>query len=495
MSKKVKALFVVVTLSATFIILFQTCVITLDPRSCPMDLQRQYLDRYSNGFPLSLITARAPLWIHEKNVTHFTNLTQAPNMTALLKRNGNTDLLHSSVDMQLTVLKLNSSSVKLSETSSNNGNSVDSSVPERLLASVEQTTPHPSMHTITYAHTGVIGESQQSGSKVVYVTKPEQTATDSNSHSTHTQSSQLGASTPPSSSNINGGNDGQQNIDVNYSHTKRTKPKKQGSKQRTDGQSGAVGKAELHQRPLRPLPASSKQLLTHTTFLKQPQTQGTSLAQRQTREKPLANPQIKSPPTPRPPQKRRRRHAVTLSATLPTGVSPTLNLSSISHLPQPRIGTYVCQDRLCTEVLTPVDLLYLNFCTDRQKHAKTEIYRNMPLGKCHFIDGRNRAPVALVSFPGSGNTWIRGLLEQASGVCTGECMCVCVCVCGGVGGWMGVCVCVCVCVGVGGWMGVCVCVCVCVERACVYACGVCAKFALVSFSSPSTLLCHQKATL
>ena len=443
-----------------------------------MDLQRQYLDRYSNGFPLSLITARAPLWIHEKNVTHFTNLTQAPNMTALLKRNGNTDLLHSSVDMQLTVLKLNSSSVKLSETSSNNGNSVDSSVPERLVASVEQTTPHPSMHTITYTHTGVIGESQQSGSKVVYVKKPEQTATESNSHSTHAQSSQLGASTQPSSSNINVGNDGQQNIDVNYPHTKRTKPEKQGSKQRTDGQSGAVGKAELHQRPsLRPPPASSKQLLTHNTFLKQPKTQGTLLAQQQTREKPLAKPQIKSPPTPRPSQKqrRRRRHAVTLSATLPTGVSPALNLSSISHLPLPRIGTYVCQDRLCTEVLTPVDLLYLNFCTDRQKHAKTEIYRNMPLGKCHFIDGRNRAPVALVSFPGSGNTWVRGLLEQATGVCTGECMCVCVCV--------------------GGWMGVCVCVCVCVERACVYACGVCAKFALVSFSSPSTLLCHQKATL
>jgi len=182
MSKKVKALFVVVLLSATFIILFQTCVITLDPRSCPMDLQRQYLDRHSNGFPLSLITARAPLWIHEKNVTHFTNLTQAPNMTAL---NGNTDLLHSSVDMQLTVLKLNSSSVKLSGISNNNGNKGDSSVPERLLASVEQSTPHPSMHTITYAHMGVTGGSQQSGSKVVYVTKPEHTATESNSHSTH----------------------------------------------------------------------------------------------------------------------------------------------------------------------------------------------------------------------------------------------------------------------------------------------------------------------
>ena len=40
-------------------------------------------------------------------------------------------------------------------------------------------------------------------------------------------------------------------------------------------------------------------------------------------------------------------------------------------------------------------------------------------GPCHFMDGSNRAPVALASFPGSGNTWVRGLLEKATGVCTG----------------------------------------------------------------------------
>ena len=36
------------------------------------------------------------------------------------------------------------------------------------------------------------------------------------------------------------------------------------------------------------------------------------------------------------------------------------------------------------------------------------------------MNGAERAAVALVSFPGSGNTWVRGLLEQASGICTGE---------------------------------------------------------------------------
>ena len=40
-------------------------------------------------------------------------------------------------------------------------------------------------------------------------------------------------------------------------------------------------------------------------------------------------------------------------------------------------------------------------------------------GSCRFINGSRRAAVALVSFPGSGNTWVRGLLEKATGVCTG----------------------------------------------------------------------------
>lgn len=36
------------------------------------------------------------------------------------------------------------------------------------------------------------------------------------------------------------------------------------------------------------------------------------------------------------------------------------------------------------------------------------------------MDGEKRAPVGLVSFPGSGNTWIRAILEAATGICTGK---------------------------------------------------------------------------
>ena len=39
---------------------------------------------------------------------------------------------------------------------------------------------------------------------------------------------------------------------------------------------------------------------------------------------------------------------------------------------------------------------------------------------CHFLSTRDRRIVALASLPGSGNTWVRGLLEMATRVCTGS---------------------------------------------------------------------------
>lgn len=43
-----------------------------------------------------------------------------------------------------------------------------------------------------------------------------------------------------------------------------------------------------------------------------------------------------------------------------------------------------------------------------------------PTCQCKFRDGAGKKRVALVSLPGSGNTWVRGLLEKATGVCTGN---------------------------------------------------------------------------
>ena len=42
---------------------------------------------------------------------------------------------------------------------------------------------------------------------------------------------------------------------------------------------------------------------------------------------------------------------------------------------------------------------------------------------CHFLSTRDGRIVALASLPGSGNTWVRGLLEMATRVCTGSTNC------------------------------------------------------------------------
>lgn len=42
---------------------------------------------------------------------------------------------------------------------------------------------------------------------------------------------------------------------------------------------------------------------------------------------------------------------------------------------------------------------------------------------CQFMDGKRRGVVALASFPGSGNTWVRSLLESSTGICTGSYTC------------------------------------------------------------------------
>ena len=60
-----------------------------------------------------------------------------------------------------------------------------------------------------------------------------------------------------------------------------------------------------------------------------------------------------------------------------------------------------------------------SYCSYVYRLSKQEALAKVN-GSCHFMNGTGRSAVALVSFPGSGNTWVRGLLETATGVCTGE---------------------------------------------------------------------------
>ena len=77
-----------------------------------------------------------------------------------------------------------------------------------------------------------------------------------------------------------------------------------------------------------------------------------------------------------------------------------------------------CKSRLCTEFLTDSDMGHFRYCW-----RMTGLKRESERSKCKFLNITSRAPVALASFPGSGNTWVRGLLQQATGVCTGGVYC------------------------------------------------------------------------
>ncbi len=78
-----------------------------------------------------------------------------------------------------------------------------------------------------------------------------------------------------------------------------------------------------------------------------------------------------------------------------------------------------CRDPMCSEFLSINDRAYFRKC--RNVSQSPSAVDAKP--QCHFMDGRNRDPVGLVSYPGSGNTWVRGLLEKATGVCTGAIYC------------------------------------------------------------------------
>ena len=81
-----------------------------------------------------------------------------------------------------------------------------------------------------------------------------------------------------------------------------------------------------------------------------------------------------------------------------------------------------CADGLCLEYLSTSERSDFDKCTGRAVFLSQRKFKSTALnnGTCHFVNGTGRRRVALASFPGSGNTWVRGLLEMTSGICTGE---------------------------------------------------------------------------
>lgn len=81
-----------------------------------------------------------------------------------------------------------------------------------------------------------------------------------------------------------------------------------------------------------------------------------------------------------------------------------------------------CLDSVCLHFLSSEERTRYRECVEKTKKL-AGVEEDGLDAKCHFINGSGRGLVALASFPGSGNTWIRGMLEAATGVCTGFSFC------------------------------------------------------------------------
>lgn len=81
-----------------------------------------------------------------------------------------------------------------------------------------------------------------------------------------------------------------------------------------------------------------------------------------------------------------------------------------------------CRDNICSEFVTKADKPHFDYCIKKTWKARS-LYREPQDSVCRFIDGTGRHPIALASFPGSGNTWVRGLIQGVTGLCTGAIYC------------------------------------------------------------------------
>ena len=110
-----------------------------------------------------------------------------------------------------------------------------------------------------------------------------------------------------------------------------------------------------------------------------------------------------------------------LHSSIPTGISNRVPKVGVSHRNVLSVRANYsgqCKDELCLEYLSESENASFYQCINKSKHQE-EKFGPIHKGSCHFMKSSEIFPVALASFPGSGNTWVRGLLQKATGICTG----------------------------------------------------------------------------
>lgn len=99
---------------------------------------------------------------------------------------------------------------------------------------------------------------------------------------------------------------------------------------------------------------------------------------------------------------------------------PHLKWSPVTNLTDIPLSA-LCKAERCDHFLSEEERQVYQLCGEKA----SEWLGQRGASECHctFLNGTGRPTVALVSLPGSGNTWLRGLLERATGVCTGSVFC------------------------------------------------------------------------
>lgn len=101
----------------------------------------------------------------------------------------------------------------------------------------------------------------------------------------------------------------------------------------------------------------------------------------------------------------------------PTGLHPEVRRSG-SHHNVSILARMPCKDGVCYQYLSLKERQQFENCVKKTQDSEWK-FGHVRNGSCHFMKSTELYPVALASFPGSGNTWVRGLLEKATGICTG----------------------------------------------------------------------------
>ena len=100
---------------------------------------------------------------------------------------------------------------------------------------------------------------------------------------------------------------------------------------------------------------------------------------------------------------------------------PQVNTSALPEMGGIRAPVH-CVKINCREHLSSNERDNMKSCENRVRRVE-HIMGPIKNSDCKFLPRTGHHPVALLSARGSGNTWTRGLLEKASGVCTGFIFC------------------------------------------------------------------------